>query len=90
MLTGVNESQRAFDAVSRDFTSMYASSSGQISEVKAFYAQELRESEKALKDNENSIIKQKVHQCEEDLMDLELRIEVNERRLQMLAEEADA
>lgn len=34
------------------------------------------------------MIKQKVHQCEEDLIDLELRIEVNERRLQMLAEEA--
>jgi len=41
-----------------------------------------------LKDNDSSMIKQKVHQCEEDLIDLELRIEVNERRLQMLAEEA--
>ena len=56
--------------------------------VRAFYAQELRDSEKMLKDNDSSAIKQKVHQCEEDLLDLELRIEINERRLQMLAEEA--
>ena len=90
MLTDVAEAQRAYAAVSRDFESMYTSSSGQVAEVKAFYEQELRDSEQMLKDNDSSMIKQKVHQCEEDLLDLELRIEVNERRLQMLAEEAAA
>lgn len=90
MLTDVAESQRAFAAVSRDFASMYNNSRGKISEVKAFYEQELRDSEKMLKDNDSSMIKQRVHQCEEDMLDLELRIEVNERRLQMLAEEAEA
>ena len=90
MLTDVAESQRAFAAVSRDFASMYSNSAGQMSEVKAFYEQELRDSEKMLKDNDSSVIKQRVHKCEEDLLDLELRIEVNERRLQMLAEEAEA
>ena len=90
MLTDVAESRQAFAAVSRDFESMYTSSSGQISEVKAFYERELQESEKMLKDNDSSMMKKKVNQCEEDLLDLELRIEVNERRLQMLTEEAEA
>lgn len=90
MLTDVAESQREFAAVTRGFEAMHASSGDRVDEARAFYAQELRESEQALKDNDSSVIKQKVHQCEEDLMDLELRIEVNERRLQMLAEEAAA
>jgi len=90
MLTDVAESQRAFAAVSRDVEAMRVGSSGRMAEARAFYAQELRESEQALKDNDSSEIKKRVYQCEDDLMDLELRIEVNERRLQMLAEEAAA
>lgn len=88
MLTDVAESQRAFAAVSRDFASLYDSSTGQMSEVKAFYEQALRDSEKMLKENDSSKIKQKVHQCEEDLQDLERQIDVNEQRLQALAKGA--
>jgi len=57
MLTDVAESQRAFAAVSRDFAAMHISSSGKMAEARAFCAQELRDSEKALKDNDSSIIK---------------------------------
>lgn len=57
MLTDVAESQRAFAAVSRDLEAMHASSGGRMDEARAFYAQELRESEQALKDNDSSVIK---------------------------------
>ena len=57
MLTDVAESQRAFAAVTRDFEAMHASSGDRVDDARAFYAQELRESEQALKDNDSSIIK---------------------------------
>ena len=41
-----------------------------------------------LEENKSSSIKQKVKKCEEDLIDLELQIEIQEKRLEQLKEES--
>lgn len=88
MLANIAESQRTLQAVSRDFNDIIATSQDKISKAKRYYDEELKESAEMLEENKSSSIKQKVKKCEEDLIDLELQIEIQEKRLEQLKEES--
>ena len=89
MLANITESQRVLHSVSKDFSAIYNSSEDKILEVKRYYDEQLRESEAMLNNRPTKQILDKVNKCEDEMIDIELQIEISERKLQMLREKAD-